>query len=92
MIFTVGLKENYDQYIDSEPKPSKAAGGSVWRYYGEARRYLDATSQSEFDVYAVDADWNVDVESDPDAPSCDAVDYPPWCRLKCDAGLLRVRR
>lgn len=60
MIFTVGLTKTYEHYLDADPNPRKAVGGSVWQTQKKAQRYLDRTKLSKFSVYAVDADWHVD--------------------------------
>jgi hypothetical protein len=92
MIYTVGRKEGYEHYLNTDPNPGKAKGGSVWRHYEHAKIYLQRTQQHDYDVYAVDADWLEDVIPDPEAPHQNAVSYIPWCQLKRDAKLLRVNK
>ena len=65
MIYTVGKREAYEQYLAESPEPMKLEGGSVWYTVEEARRFLAVVDPAgEYDVYAVDADWSQDTKLD----------------------------
>lgn len=85
MIFTIGKKEIYEKYIDDDPDPRKAVGGSVWKFHKDAKAHLAASDdRDEFDVYAVDADWDKDTMQEEDGVA--------WRSLTRAAKLLKVRR
>lgn len=68
MIYTVGIKENYDKYIaEYGDKCEKEVGGSVWQYPELAARYIkniNYTARKPYEVYGVELDWEFDTETD----------------------------
>ena len=67
MIFTIGKTDQYEPYIASDKDAAKRKGGTVWKEEGEARQWMRVSEVfKEYSVYGVDADWNMDVEIDPE--------------------------
>lgn len=73
MIYTVGAKDVYDEYIKNDPNPRKRGrnsaeggqGGSVFKSIDAARNCASMASCAqgrEFVVYGVLADWNRDCD------------------------------
>ncbi len=63
MIYTVGIRINYDNYIATDPNAAKAAGGSVWKTLKEIEKYLRESNQAAlYAAYGVEADWDKDTE------------------------------
>ena len=69
MIYTIGIKENYDKYIEefSNPPAAKEIGGSVWETFDKVKLYLKATNQAGYGIYGVDADWDKDTKINKDS-------------------------
>ena len=80
MVFTVGLTEQYENYIDTDENVGKGKGGSVWHTRQDAQYYLDKTGQSDYSVYGVYADWYEDAE----------VTENEWRALTHEAKLFRL--
>lgn len=53
MIYTVGKKSIYEDYIKSDPNAAKAKGGSVWKSYQDAEKFV----KDGFAVYGIEVDW-----------------------------------
>lgn len=79
MIYTIGWKLGYENYIDTDKNPRKRKGGSVWRTRKEARKY----AAKGYRVYGVDAVWNKDTKVDKNS-------YGAWHELKRNAKLIRL--
>lgn len=72
MIYTVGLRRTYEEYLKFCSSPCKLGqcmegnerypGGSVWQTRKEAQDYLERTKQPDFAVYGVLADWDTQTE------------------------------
>ncbi len=59
MIFTVALKEVYDEYIERVgAAAARDKGGTVWETFEEACWYLQSKNLESYDVYQVDAEWD----------------------------------
>ena len=82
MIFTIGKTDQYEPYIASDKDAAKAKGGTVWQSGLEAAEYLLSHDLSNFTIYGIDADWDMDVETDPENDR--------FYRLKRDAKLIRL--
>ena len=65
MIYTIGLKKNYSKYFREIPGLKKDTGGSVWKYYFDARSVAEGSDQ-DFGVYGVLADWDDDTLPSPE--------------------------
>lgn len=79
MIYTVGLKRIYEEYIDKDPVAAKDAGGSVWETYEDAKQY----KRFGYDVYGVDANWDTETKV-LERDDCD------WRELARPARLIRL--
>lgn len=65
MIYTVGIKENYDKYLEEFPGLEKEVGGSVWEFPELAARYIkniNYIARKPYEVYGIEADWEFDTE------------------------------
>jgi len=66
MIYTIGNTTNYNQFFIDQERPQKlgrcsySPGGSVWRTFDEAQKYLNGIDSDEFSIYGVIADWEKD--------------------------------
>ena len=59
MIFTVALKEVFDEYIERVGASAvRGQGGTVWETFEEACWYIQFKELRAYDVYKVDADWD----------------------------------
>lgn len=68
MIYTIGIKENYDKYIlDYGDKCEKEIGGSVWEFPELAAQYvknINRTARKPYAVYGVELNWDYDTTTD----------------------------
>jgi hypothetical protein len=57
LAYTLGARSVYDSYIEDDPNPMKAKGGSVWRSPEDAELYLEKChgKVALFDGILVDA-------------------------------------
>lgn len=60
MIYTIGKKDIYEPYIANDPNAAKRAGGSVWKTYEEVSDYKTWAKLEDYDIYGIDADWEMD--------------------------------
>lgn len=60
MIYTVGKKSIYEDYIKSNPNAAKAKGGSVWKSYQDAEKFAG----DGFAVYGVEAEWDDTIQGE----------------------------
>lgn len=83
MIFTIGKTDQYEPYIASDENAAKRKGGTVWQMQEEAEKWLQVSKVfKEYSVYGIEADWNVDVEIDPEDDG--------FYRLKRNAKLIKL--
>jgi len=58
MIYTIGHKASYFEYL-SRPEPClKAVGGSVWKTKEDAQKHCN----ENYEVFGVVAEWRVDTK------------------------------
>jgi hypothetical protein len=72
MIFTIGATKHYLKWhhkcqedgvpFEKAGRSSDCEGGSVWQTREEAENYLIENNKSNFSVFGVDADWDLDTE------------------------------
>lgn len=62
MIFTIGNKQQYDSLIQERGSIKKGKTGSVWKTDEDAIVHLNRASISGFQIYGVEADWDLDTE------------------------------
>lgn len=74
MIYTVGKKSIYEDYIKNEPNAAKAKGGSVWKRYQDAEKF----AKDGFAVYGVETEW------------ADTIQGEKWNSLKKDGKLVKL--
>ena len=74
VIYTVGKKSIYEDYIKNDPNAAKTKGGSVWQIYQDAEKF----AQDGYAVYGVDAEWD------------DTIQGGKWNSLKEDAKLVKL--
>lgn len=79
MIYTIGLKDNYEQYFKEIPDLKKKEGGSVWQTPLEAVMYK--VNKPGYEVYGVLADWETQT-----VPS----GVGSWNSLTIDAPLVKL--
>lgn len=95
MLYTIGNTESYTRYLAQYgAECKKAVGGSVWRTYREASKYLKGERKDdEYSVYGVDANWDTDTEPteykwhslNKDCRIIELIDYCPVCdSLYCE--------
>lgn len=90
MIFTIGREDIYEDYIKNDKNAAKRKGGRVWETFKDAQNYCNETNDIIsfklpsyiFQVYGVDADWELDTEIEKDVS---------YRSLKRDAKLIKIR-
>ena len=91
MLYTLGRKSEYDKYLDSDPNASKGIGGSVWQDKQTIDLYLQKNAQPEFEIYGVEADWDLDTKP---GSTMSVGSYKPsevpWRSLTRNAKLIRL--
>lgn len=86
MIYTVGLRDNYERYLDNNPDLEKAAGGTVWKSFREVSEYLYGTPFGYlYNIYGVMADWETDTKES-------KVEGARFRDLTRDAKIVRINR
>ncbi len=69
MIYTIGIKANYDRYLKEYKLVEKEVYGSVWGEFAEADaacKFATNVGSETFDVYGVEASWEKDTIKHPD--------------------------
>ena len=92
MIYTVGVRRNYEQILDGSSTPVKLGkcqaddgseyeGGCAFQTIEAAASHLLERGLSEYGIYGMMADWEEDTYQ---------IEGEPFRRLKRDAGLVRL--
>ena len=64
MLYTLGLKDRYDSYIEADPDAAKGVTGSVWKTMEDVQAHFERNKSvlGSFAIYGVEADWETDTE------------------------------
>ena len=62
MIYTLGIKKNYELYLHQFDMLKKDVGGTVWKTFEDVKQYVEKFNLNEYSIYGVLADWNKDAK------------------------------
>jgi len=61
MLYTIGKRELYEEYILKDPNAAKGITGSVWKDFESVKTYRNNRAPL-FGIYGVIADWDEDTK------------------------------